>query len=56
MGLSPTMGFSMKMTVAYFAILGEFSSGMSFTLGFFKILSSLQGEGRKDILCNTLMF
>ena len=45
---------------AYFAILGELSSGLSFTMGFFKTKCSLiswpfQGA-RKDILRNTLMF
>ena len=35
--LSPTMGFlNENDSLAYFAILGELSSGLSFTVGFFK--------------------
>ena len=36
-GLSPTMGFlNENDSLAYFAILGELSSGPSFIVGFFK--------------------
>ena len=41
-GLSPTMGFlNENDSLAYFAILGELSSGLSFIVGFFKTLSFL---------------
>ena len=41
-GLSPTMGFlNENDSLAYFAILGELSSGLSFTVGFLKTLSFL---------------
>ena len=41
-GLSPTMHFLNKIdSLAYFAIWGELSSGLSFTLGFFKTLRFL---------------
>ena len=49
-------------SLAYFAILGELSSGLSFTVGFFKALSFLSllvgffWVERKDITINTLMF
>ena len=57
------MGFlNEKDSLAYFAILGELSSRLSFTVGFFKALSFsfiiswlLQGA-RRDIPRNTLMF
>ena len=59
-GLSTTM--NEHDGLAYFAILGELSSGLSFTVGFFKTIFCLiiyswlfQGE-RKDIPYNTLMF
>ena len=45
--------------LAYFAILGELSSGLSFTVGFFKILnflSLLVGFLGNDIPRQTLMF
>ena len=36
-GLSPTMGFlNENYSLAYFPILGELSSGLSLTVGFFK--------------------
>ena len=42
MSLSPTMGFlNENDNLAYFAILGQSSSGLSFTVGFFKPLSFL---------------
>ena len=52
--LSPTMGFfNENDSLAYFAILGELSSGLSFTAGFFNTLSFLsllvgffRGQGR----------
>ena len=41
-GLSPTMGFlNENDCFAYFAISGELSSGLSFTVGFFKTFSFL---------------
>ena len=41
-GLSPTMGFlNENASLAYFAILGELSSGPCFTVGFFKTESFL---------------
>ena len=41
-GLSPTMGFlNENESLAYFEILGELSSGLSFTLDFFKTVSFL---------------
>ena len=41
-GLSPTMGFlNENDSLAYSAILGELSSGLSFTVGFFQDLSFL---------------
>ena len=53
-GLSPTMGFlNENDSLAYVAILGELSSGLSFTVGFFKTLIFLsllvgffRGQGR----------
>ena len=56
------MGFSNENdSLAYFAILGELSSGLSFTVGFFKtkfalIISWLFQGARKDIPRNTVMF
>ena len=39
-GLSPAVGFSNKNdSLAYFAILGELSSGLSFTVGFSKTMN-----------------
>ena len=54
MGLSPTMDFlNENDSLAYFAILGELSSGLSFTVCFFKTLrflsvlvGSFMGQGR----------
>ena len=41
-GLSPTMGFlNENESLAYFAIFGELSSCLSFTVNFFKTLSFL---------------
>ena len=41
-GLSPTMGFSNENdSLAYFAILGELLSSLSFTVAFFNTLSFL---------------
>ena len=61
-GRSPTMGFlNENDSLAYFEILGELSSDLSFTVGFFMIKFSLvisclfQGV-RKGIPRNTLMF
>ena len=62
-GLSPTMGvLNENDSLAYFAILGKLSSGLSFTVGFFETLSFLlllfgffQGA-RKDIPHKNLMF
>ena len=49
-GLSPTTRFlNENDSLAYFAILGELSSGLSFTVGYFKtfsFLSLLVGQGR----------
>ena len=53
-GLSPTIGLlNENDSLAYFTILGELSSGLSFTVGFFKTLSFLsllvgfsRGQGR----------
>ena len=51
-GLSRTMGFlNGNDSLPYFAIFGELSSGLSFTVGFFKKLSFLligffRGQGR----------
>ena len=60
-GLSPTLSsLNENDSLAYFAILGELSLGMSFTVGFFKTLSFLiiswlfQG-GSKDMPRNILM-
>ena len=61
-GLSPSMGFlNENDSLAYFSNLKELSSGLSFTVGFFKtkftlIISWLFHWARKDIPCNTLMF
>ena len=61
--LFPTMGFlNVNDSVAYFAILGELSSGLSFIVGFFKtftfslIISWLFQDARKDIARNILKF
>ena len=41
-GLSPTLSsLNENDSLAYFAILGELSLGLSFTVGFFKTLSFL---------------
>ena len=41
-GLSPTMGgLNENGSLVYFAVLGELSSGLSFTVGFFKTLGFL---------------
>ena len=41
-GLSPTLGFlNENDSLAYFAVLGELSLGLSFAVGFFKTLSFL---------------
>ena len=56
-GLSPTMGFSNENdSLAYFEILGELPSGLSFTVGFFMtfkvILLSVgffRGQGRTHL-------
>ena len=53
-GLSPAMGFlNENDSLAYSAILGELSSGLSFTMGFFKtsgfpllLVGFLRGQGR----------
>ena len=61
-GMSPTMEFlNENDSLAYYAILGELSSGLSLTVGFFQdvwfslIISGLFQEARKDITCSTLM-
>ena len=59
-GLSPTMGFlNENDSLAYFAILEELSSGLSFTVGFsrFQAFSLWAFSGaRNDIPRNTLTF
>ena len=62
-GLSPTMDFlNENYSLAYFAILRELSSGLSFTVSFLKTLNFLSllvgfsREARKDIPPNTLIF
>ena len=54
--------FNENDSLAYFAILGELSSGLSFTVGFLKtlkfslIISWLFQGARKDIPSKALMF
>ena len=61
-GLSPAMGFlNENDSLAYFEILGELPSGLSFTVGFimtlcFLLLSVGFSGARKDIPRITLMF
>ena len=63
MNLSSTMGFlNENDSLAHFAILGELSSLLLFTVGIFKTfkfslaVSWLFQGAKNDIPCNTLMF
>ena len=63
-GLSPSMAFLNKNdSLAYFAILRESSSGLSYTVGFFNTLGFLSlsfgffgGQGRTYLARDTLMY